>query len=120
MLENATRICEAKFGMLYRFDGQAFHFAAEVGAPLEYAEFNRRRGAFQPLPGGQLERVMLTKKVSHTADAAAEAVPGMAAKLGWRTNPSHRPDAQGRQSDRRNHHLPAGSPTVYHKTDRAC
>ena len=82
MLENATRLCEAKFGVLYRFDGQAFHFAAEVGAALEYAEFNRRRGAFQPVPGGQLERVMLTKRVSHTADSAAEAVPGMAAKLG--------------------------------------
>ena len=81
MLENATRICEAKFGVLYRFDGQAFHFAAEVGAPLEYTEFNRRRGPFQPLPGGQLERVMLTKQVSHTADVAAEAVPGIAAKL---------------------------------------
>ena len=81
MLENATRICEAKFGVLYRFDGQAFHFAAEVGAPLEYIEFNRRRGPFQPLPGGQLERVMLTKQVSHTADVAAEAVPGIAAKL---------------------------------------
>ena len=81
MLENATRICEAKFGVLYRFDGQAFHFAAEVGAPLEYTEFNRRRGPFQPVPGGHLERVMLTKQVSHTADAAAEAVPGIAAKL---------------------------------------
>ena len=81
MLENATRICEAKFGVLYRFDGEAFHFAAEVGAPLEYTEFNRRRGPFQPVPGGQLERVMLTKQVSHTADDAAEAVPGIAAKL---------------------------------------
>src|ERR1700726_2469867 len=25
MLENATRICEAKFGSLFRFDGEAFH-----------------------------------------------------------------------------------------------
>jgi signal transduction histidine kinase/uncharacterized membrane protein len=81
MLENATRICEAKFGVLYRFDGDAFHFTAEVGAPLEYAEFNRRRGAFQPVPGGQLERVMLTKQVSHTADDAASTSPGMAARL---------------------------------------
>ena len=24
MLENATRICEAKFGMLFRYDGDAF------------------------------------------------------------------------------------------------
>jgi signal transduction histidine kinase len=81
MLENATRVCEAKFGVLYRFDGDAFHFTAEVGAPLEYAEFNRRRGAFQPVPGGQLERVMLTKQVSHTADDAASTSPGMAARL---------------------------------------
>jgi len=31
MLENATRICEAKFGSLFRFDGEKFHFTAEVG-----------------------------------------------------------------------------------------
>ena len=91
MLENATRICEAKFGVLHRFDGQAFHVAAEVGAPLEYTEFNRRRGPFQPSPGGQLERVMLTKQVSHTADAAAEAVPGVAAKLGGARSLVHVP-----------------------------
>ena len=82
ILKNATRICEANFGVLYRFDGGAFHTAAEVGAPPEYTEFNRRRGAFQPQPGGQLERAMLTKQVCHTADEAAEAVPGFAAKLG--------------------------------------
>ena len=81
MLENATHICEANFGMLYRFDGKAFHFAAEVGSPSEYVEFNRRRGAFQPVTGGQLERVMLTKQVCHTADDAAGAVPGIAARL---------------------------------------
>src|SRR5262249_28455083 len=38
MLENAVRICEAKFGELFRFDGQAFHFAAEVGTPAELVE----------------------------------------------------------------------------------
>jgi signal transduction histidine kinase len=81
MLENATRICEAKFGTLFRFDGDAFHFAAEVGAPLEYAEFNRRRGPFQPVPGGQLERVMLTKQVSHTADAADPTIPSIGGRL---------------------------------------
>jgi GAF domain-containing protein len=81
MLKNATRICEAELGVLYRFDGGAFHFAAEVGAPPEYVEFNRQRGPFQPTPGGQLERVMLTKSVSHTADEANSAIPGIAARL---------------------------------------
>jgi GAF domain-containing protein len=41
MLENATRICEAKFGVLHRFDGDAFHFAAEVGSPPALADFLR-------------------------------------------------------------------------------
>src|SRR5207302_2508870 len=51
MLKNAVRICDAKFGVLYRFDDAAFHFAAEVGTPSEYLEFNRQRGPFQPVPG---------------------------------------------------------------------
>jgi two-component system, NtrC family, sensor kinase len=81
MLENATRICEAKFGILHRFDGTAFHFAAHVGTPPELVEFNRRRSPFQPTPGADLDRVIRTKQVSHTADATAEAVPGPSARL---------------------------------------
>ena len=77
------RICEAKFGTLFRFDGNMFHVAAQVGTPLELAEFQRRRGSFQPGPDTPfLDRVMRTKQVSHTADEAAEAVSGPSAKLG--------------------------------------
>jgi len=82
MLENAVRICEAKFGLLFRFDGKVFHTAAGVGLPPELAEFEKRRGPFQPPPGTLLDRVVLTKQVSHTADEAAEAVPGPPARLG--------------------------------------
>ena len=82
MLENAVRICEAKFGELFRFDGQAFHFAAEVGTPAELVEFQRQRGPFQPEPGTHLNRVIRTKQVSHTADTAAEAVLIAPAKYG--------------------------------------
>ncbi len=82
MLENAVRICEAKFGTLVRFDGSAFHYAAQVGAPPAYAEFQMRRGPYQPTPGSLLDRVMRTKQVIHTADETAEAVPGPAAKFG--------------------------------------
>ena len=32
MLGRAVRICEAKFGALYRFDGNALHLAVQVGA----------------------------------------------------------------------------------------
>jgi hypothetical protein len=68
MLENAVRICEAKFGSLFRFDGEHFHFAAEVGTPPEYADFERRRGPFKPTPGISLDRVKRTKKAFHVAD----------------------------------------------------
>jgi GAF domain-containing protein len=81
MLENAVRICEAKFGALYRVDGEKFHFAAEVGTPLEFVEHQRRRGPFQPSPGSQLERVQRTKQVSHTDDATVEFASRPAATL---------------------------------------
>jgi GAF domain-containing protein len=84
MLENAVRICEAKFGALYRFDGKAFHSTAEVSLPPEFAEFQRQRGPFQPPPGTLLDRVMRTKQVSHTADAATDpdTVSSAPARLG--------------------------------------
>ena len=82
MLENATRICEAKFGTLFLLDGDVFRFAAEVGTPPALAEYNRRREALVPTPGGFLERVMHTKQVSHSADAAVEPAPGASARLG--------------------------------------
>jgi len=82
ILEHATRICNAKFGTLFRFDGSAYHLAAQFGTPPKHSEFQRRRGPFQPTPGTHLYRVMRTKQVSHTADEAADAVPGVAARLG--------------------------------------
>jgi GAF domain-containing protein len=85
MLESATRICTAKFGTLYRFDGEAFHLAAQFGMPPALAEFQRLRGRFQPSPGGHLDRVMRTKRASQTADIAAEAVLEPPARFGVRT-----------------------------------
>jgi two-component system NtrC family sensor kinase len=42
MLENATRICAAKFGHMYRYDGEAFHIVASHGIVPKYAEFVKR------------------------------------------------------------------------------
>jgi GAF domain-containing protein len=80
ILENATRICEAKFGLLFRFDGKTFQLVAEVGASAELAEFYERRGPFHP--GGILERLLRTKDVVCVADASAEPVPPPSAKIG--------------------------------------
>ncbi|HEV3160195.1 MAG TPA: GAF domain-containing protein [Xanthobacteraceae bacterium] len=82
VLRNATRICEAKFGQLLRFDGEMFHFAAGADLPPDYAEFMKRRGPFLPPVGAQLDRAMKTKQVSYTADMAADTAPGSPARLG--------------------------------------
>ena len=82
MLENATRICEAKFGVVFSFDGNKFHFEAQVGTPPELAEFNRARPMPQPLPGSHLDRLRQTKRVSYTADYAAEGIPAPPVTLG--------------------------------------
>src|SRR5262249_3666383 len=42
MLGNAVRICEATFGVLFRYDSGAFHAAASLGLPPDYAEYVRR------------------------------------------------------------------------------
>src|SRR5262249_25673773 len=64
MLENATRICEAKFGSLYLREGQAFRLFAQHNAPAAYAAYveERRRLLLQPIPGSALGRVVATKQ----------------------------------------------------------
>ena len=42
MLENAVRICDAKFGNIYRLDGDALHLVASHNTPAAYAEHRRR------------------------------------------------------------------------------
>jgi two-component system, NtrC family, sensor kinase len=82
MLENAVRVCDAKFGTLFRYDGELLHLAAGTGTPPAFAEFQRRRGPFRTEAGTLHDRVLQTKQVAHSADYAAEPNPGMAAKLG--------------------------------------
>ena len=87
MLENAVRICEAKFGTLFRYDGKNLHWAAGVCTPPALVEFQKQRGPFRPVgdhaaPAGVLAHVWRTKQVAHSADSAAEPNPGVATKLG--------------------------------------
>jgi GAF domain-containing protein len=82
ILEDATRICNAKFGTLYRFDGENFHAAAQFNTPTALLEAQTRRGPFRPSPGSPFDRLMQTKQVIHSADITVEAVPGMAANFG--------------------------------------
>jgi GAF domain-containing protein len=68
MLENATRICEAKFGNLYLCEGDTFRIVAMHGAPPAYAEARKRDPLFRPPPDSTLGRIALTKQAVHIAD----------------------------------------------------
>ena len=76
MLENATRLCEAKFGSLYLREGQAFRLFAQHNAPAAYAAYveDRRRLLLHPIPGSALGWVVATKRPAQIADVQAEPV----------------------------------------------
>src|SRR5271166_2370068 len=71
MLANATRICEAKFGTMYLYDGEAYRAASMCNAPPAFAEY-RRRGPIYPGPSTNLARITKTKQLVHVADMTAE------------------------------------------------
>jgi len=82
MLTNAVRICEATFGVLFRYDGNVFQPAATLGVPPAYAEFLQERGSFRPTPGVPMDRLVNTEELVHITDDAAEQYPGPAGKYG--------------------------------------
>jgi GAF domain-containing protein len=83
ILENATRICEAKFGILNLYENGGLCFGAMHNVPSAFADWlQSRRGAYQPILGSPPDRVIRTKKVSHVLDNTAEPAPGRAATLG--------------------------------------
>src|SRR5262245_54295124 len=77
MLANATRLCEANFGSLYLYEGDAFRITAMHNAPLAYEEVRRlepvmdsAHPAFQAILG----RLAKTKEIVQITDLMA--VPG--------------------------------------------
>src|SRR4029077_3296760 len=57
MLENAVRICEAKFGNIYRWEGEALQLVATPNTPPAYAE-ERRRSPYRPYPHSPIGRMV--------------------------------------------------------------
>ena len=81
ILENATRICEAKFGILCSYDGNLFKYAAARNAPPTFLDYLLQRGSFPPRPGTALDRLLKTRDVVHHADVSVEDVPSDSARL---------------------------------------
>ena len=72
MLENAVRICGAKFGNLLLVEGDSYRHVALHGAPQAFLEERQREPIIRPRPGSDLDRIRRTKQVIHTADMQVE------------------------------------------------
>ena len=81
ILENATRMCEAKFGVLFTYRDGLFHNAATRNVPQALLEFYRQRGSFDPPSGSVLNRLLNTREVINDADNSAEQVPSPPTRL---------------------------------------
>jgi two-component system, NtrC family, sensor kinase len=71
MLENATRICEARFGVMWLCEGGGFRSVAMHG-PAAHVEERRREPIIYPGPELPLGRVARTRQIVHIADVRTE------------------------------------------------
>jgi GAF domain-containing protein len=71
MLENATRICEAKFGVLLQSEEDAFRVVAMHNPPPSFADLRRRIPVVRPNPGTALGRAAAEKQTVQIVDVQA-------------------------------------------------
>jgi len=68
MLEKATELCEAAFGVLRTWDGERFHFAAAFGNS-RLTDWARERPPITPERASILGRIVAGESLVNTADA---------------------------------------------------
>ena len=71
MLENAVRICDAKFGNIYRWDGEALRLVAGHNTPPALVEA-RRHTPLRPATNDPIGRMIKAKTVIYVPDAREE------------------------------------------------
>ncbi|MGA8261004.1 MAG: GAF domain-containing protein [Arenicellales bacterium] len=86
LIENATRLCHADWGIIYRFDGELLRVAGYYGASTEFMDFWNRI-ALAPDKGSIAGRAALERRTVHITDVLAdpdyEATEGQK-RGGWR------------------------------------
>ena len=73
MLENATRLCEAKFGILFRVKDGAAVPVATLGVPETFMELVQHR-PLRPSQNAPIMRAARTKQIVHVLDLSEEQV----------------------------------------------
>src|SRR5262249_8383792 len=114
MLEHATRLCDAKFGIVFEAVDGGFRARATRGAPKEFADYAAAVRAW-----GTFGDLVRAKRIVHIDDISARPIDeGREPNRGGRHVPGghsyhyRRAHAQGRRSDRRPQRLPHGGSAV--------
>jgi len=68
LLENAVRICRAKFAAMYLANGETFRLTAEHDAPAAWVEQRRSEGVFRPHPDSGLGLIAAKRQVAYIPD----------------------------------------------------
>ena len=71
ILANATRLCDARFGLLFLYEGGGLRTVAAHDVPPALAEARKRSQIIYPGAGNPLNDVIKTKQTLHTADLAS-------------------------------------------------
>ena len=82
MLENATRICEAKFGVLFRIDGEVTYPVAMLQPAPCIRRYLRHRERREPRAGSDLDMLCRSREVVHTVDMLEMSSTAPRTKLG--------------------------------------
>jgi GAF domain-containing protein len=72
LIENATKLCGAEQGFIFRSDGELYHLAADYNAAVGFREWAYRRG-IRPGDGSVVGRVALEDRTIQILDAQADA-----------------------------------------------
>ena len=71
MLENATRICGANFGGMFRFENGALRLIAKIGLPQKFFQALQSQ-AHRPGPLNAVSRLIRTQRPVHIADYSVD------------------------------------------------
>ena len=71
-LEQATRVCDAKFGIVFRYESGLFHPVAWLDVPPAFHDFIVKEGTFAPKTGQLFGRLCESKAVINVVDRATD------------------------------------------------
>jgi transcriptional regulator with GAF, ATPase, and Fis domain len=71
ILANATRLCEATHGHVWRFDGEQLH-AVAVRGDKRFVKWLQQHNPIRPIAGSAADRIVRGKRVVHVADRREE------------------------------------------------